>query len=93
MPVSRRKILQGSLPCAAGMVPGSSLALAQDLTASLTPDERKRMANLAADFMGTYEVPSLSVAIAIKGKPPMLRRLASLIERPAKRWTRYVWRA
>jgi CubicO group peptidase (beta-lactamase class C family) len=67
--ISRRKLLQGSLLCAAGMVHGSSPALAQEIAASPTPDERKRMAGLAADFMTTYDVPGLSVAVAIKGKP------------------------
>jgi CubicO group peptidase (beta-lactamase class C family) len=51
------------------MVQGSSSALAQELAASPTPDERKRMTWLAADFMNAYDVPGLSVAIAIKGKP------------------------
>ena len=51
------------------MVHGSSPALPEELAASPTPDERKRLARLAADFMDTYEVPGLSVAIAIKGKP------------------------
>jgi CubicO group peptidase (beta-lactamase class C family) len=65
MVISRRKLLQGSLLCAAGMVHGS---LAQETAASPTPDERKRMAGLAADFMAAYDVPGLSVAVAIKGK-------------------------
>jgi CubicO group peptidase (beta-lactamase class C family) len=51
------------------MVHGSSPALPEELTAPPTPDERKRLARLAADFMDTYEVPGLSVAIAIKGEP------------------------
>jgi CubicO group peptidase (beta-lactamase class C family) len=67
--VSRRTLLQGSLLCAVGMVHGSSPALAQEFAAPPTPDERKRMARLAADFMDTYNVPGLSVAIAIEGKP------------------------
>jgi CubicO group peptidase (beta-lactamase class C family) len=67
--VSRRKLLQSSLLCAVGMVHGSSPALSQELAASLTPDERKRIAGLAADFMDAYDAPGLSVAIAIKGKP------------------------
>ncbi len=67
--LSRRKLLQGSLLCAVGMAHGSSSALARELAATPTPDERKRMAALAADFMNTYYVPGLSVAIAIKGKP------------------------
>jgi CubicO group peptidase (beta-lactamase class C family) len=67
--MSRRKLLQGSLLCAAGMVHGSSPAFAQELAASPTPDERKRLARLAAAFMETYQVPGLSVAIAIRGKP------------------------
>ena len=69
MSVSRRQMLQGSLLCAAGMVDGSSTALAQEPASPPTPDERKRLARLAAAFMETYEVPGLSVAIAIKGKP------------------------
>jgi CubicO group peptidase (beta-lactamase class C family) len=69
MSVSRRQILQSSLLCAVGMVYGSSPALPQELTSPPTPDERKRLARLAAAFMETYEVPGLSVAIAIKGKP------------------------
>jgi CubicO group peptidase (beta-lactamase class C family) len=67
--VSRRKLLQSSLLCAVGMVHGSSPALAQELAASPTPDECKRIAGLAADFMNAYDAPGLSVAIAIKGKP------------------------
>jgi CubicO group peptidase (beta-lactamase class C family) len=51
------------------MVRGSSPALSQELAAPPTPDERRRMAQFAADFMGAYAVPGLSVAIAIKGKP------------------------
>src|SRR5229473_5216210 len=69
MSVSRRKMLQGSLLCALGMVHRSSPALPQELAALPTPDERKRLARLAAAFMETYEVPGLSIAIAIKGKP------------------------
>ena len=69
MSVSRRKMLQRSLLCALGMVHRSSPALPQELAALPTPDERKRLARLAAAFMETYEVPGLSVAIAIKGKP------------------------
>jgi CubicO group peptidase (beta-lactamase class C family) len=68
MSVSRRKMLQTSLLCAVGMIHGSSPAPAQERAASPTPDERKRMARLAANFMDTYEVPGLSVAIATKGK-------------------------
>jgi CubicO group peptidase (beta-lactamase class C family) len=69
MSVSRRRLLQGSLLCAVGMVHGSSPAVPEELAAPPTPDERKRMASLAADFMDTHDVPGLSVAIAIKGKP------------------------
>ena len=69
MSISRRQLLQSSLLCAAGMVPGSSPALPQELASAPTPDERKRLARLAAAFMETYEVPGLSIAIAIKGKP------------------------
>jgi CubicO group peptidase (beta-lactamase class C family) len=67
--VSRRKLLQSSLLCAAGMFQGSSAAHSQELTTPPTADERKRMAQLAADFMGAYQVPGLSVAIAMRGKP------------------------
>src|SRR6266481_6873918 len=67
--VSRRQMLQSSLLCAAGMVYGSSPALPQELASPPTPDERKRLARLAAAFTEPYEVPGLSVAIAIKGKP------------------------
>src|SRR6266436_752701 len=69
MSVSRRQMLQSSLLCAAGMVHGSSPALPQELASPPTPDERKRLARLAAAFTETYDVPGLSVAIAIKGKP------------------------
>jgi CubicO group peptidase (beta-lactamase class C family) len=67
--VSRRRLLQGSLLCAAAMGHGSSPVLAQEPASPPTPDERERLARLAAAFMETYEVPGLSVAIAIKGKP------------------------
>jgi CubicO group peptidase (beta-lactamase class C family) len=69
MSVSRRKMLQGSLLCAVGMVHGSSRALCQEPASPPRPDERKRLARLAAAFMETYEVPGLSVAFAIKGRP------------------------
>jgi CubicO group peptidase (beta-lactamase class C family) len=69
MSISRRKMLQRSFLCAVGMVHGSSPALPLELAAPPTPDERKRLARLAANFMDTYDVPGLSVAIAIKGKP------------------------
>jgi CubicO group peptidase (beta-lactamase class C family) len=62
-------MLQGSLLCAVGITCGPSPALPQDLASPPTPDERKRLARLATAFMETYEVPGLSVAIAIKGKP------------------------
>jgi CubicO group peptidase (beta-lactamase class C family) len=66
--VSRRKLLQGSLLCTAGIV--GSLAFArEEFVASPTADERKRMAALAADFMAANDLPGLSIAIAIKGKP------------------------
>src|SRR6201999_1762070 len=65
--VSRRTLLQGSLLCAAGM--GGSPLRAQELDAAPTPDERKRMAALASDFMKAYDVPGLSIAVAVKGKP------------------------
>jgi CubicO group peptidase (beta-lactamase class C family) len=69
MSITRRAVLQSSLLGVAGMACGSIPALAQEPTSLPTPDERKRMARLAAAFMETYEVPGLSVAIAIKGKP------------------------
>jgi CubicO group peptidase (beta-lactamase class C family) len=69
MSVSRRKLLQSSLLCTVGLLHGSFTALSQQLFALPTPDQRKRMAQLAADFMSIYDVPGLSVAIAIKGKP------------------------
>jgi CubicO group peptidase (beta-lactamase class C family) len=69
MIVSRRRLLQGSLLCAAGIVHRSSPALAEEFAALPTADERKRMAGLATDFLNAYNVPGLSVAIATKGKP------------------------
>src|SRR5690242_20423093 len=68
MSISRRTILQGSLLCAAGLVFRSPSALAKESVALPTPDERGKMARLAAGFMDTYSVPGLSVAIAVKGK-------------------------
>jgi len=68
MSISRRTILQGSLLCAAGLVFRSPSALAKESVALPTPDERGRMARLAAGFMDAYSVPGLSVAIAVKGK-------------------------
>ena len=65
--ISRRKLLESSLLCA--VVRASPPAVAQAQAAAPTPDERKRMAVLAADFMNAYDVPGLSVAIAVKGKP------------------------
>src|SRR5882672_4477666 len=69
MIVSRRRLLQGSLLSAAGIVHGSWPALAEELAASPTPDERKRMAASADAFMNANNLPGLSIAIAIKGKP------------------------
>ena len=68
MVMTRRSMLRSSLLCTAGMVCGSAPALSQEL-AGPTPAERDRLARLVADFMDTYEVPGLSVAIAIKGQP------------------------
>jgi len=65
--VSRRQLLHGSLLCAAGIVQRSLPALAEAPAASPTPDERKRMAALAGIFMNAYDVPGLSIAIAVKG--------------------------
>jgi CubicO group peptidase (beta-lactamase class C family) len=62
-------LLQGSLLSAAGIVHGSWPALAEELAASPTPDERKRMAASADAFMNANNLPGLSIAIAIKGKP------------------------
>jgi CubicO group peptidase (beta-lactamase class C family) len=67
--VSRRRLLQGSLLSAATMAQGSWPAPAAVPAASPTPDERKRMAALATDFMNANRIPGLSIAIAIKGKP------------------------
>ena len=67
MLVSRRRVLQGSLLCAAGMA--GPAAFAEEATASPSQDERKRMAALAADFMKGHDVPGLSIAVAVKGKP------------------------
>ncbi|KJC44822.1 hypothetical protein UP09_14335 [Bradyrhizobium sp. LTSP885] len=69
MPLSRRTLLQGSLLCAAGMACAPSPALTQEPAELPTPDQRKQMAGLAADFMKAYDVPGLSIAIAIKGRP------------------------
>jgi CubicO group peptidase (beta-lactamase class C family) len=69
MSISRRNMLQGSLLCAVTAVHGSSAALAQELAAQPTADERKKMAQLAADFIGANDVPGLSVAIATRGTP------------------------
>jgi CubicO group peptidase (beta-lactamase class C family) len=69
MYISRRRMLQSSLLYAVGMIHGSSPALPEELVSFPTPDESKRLARLAAAFMETYEVPGLSIAIAIKGKP------------------------
>jgi CubicO group peptidase (beta-lactamase class C family) len=44
-------------------------ALSQAPAVTPTPDERKRMAGLAATFMNAYDVPGLSIAVAVKGKP------------------------
>src|SRR5947209_7392382 len=67
--VSRRRLLQGSLLSAATMAQGSWPALAQEPAASPTADERQRMAALADAFMKAYDVPGLSIAVAVKGKP------------------------
>ena len=66
---SRRRVLQGSLLSAAGMVHLSSPALAEAPPAAPTADERKRMAAMASDFMNANQLPGLSIAIAIRGKP------------------------
>jgi CubicO group peptidase (beta-lactamase class C family) len=69
MSISRRKLLQRSLLCAVAMVHESPPAVAEEPAARSTPDERNRMARLAADFIDAYDAPGVSVAIAIKGKP------------------------
>ena len=68
MTISRRKLLHHSLLCAAGMACGPSAALAEELVPPPNPDQRGRMAQLAVDFMGTNDVPGLSVSIAVRGK-------------------------
>jgi CubicO group peptidase (beta-lactamase class C family) len=68
MTISRRKLLHNSLLCAVGMACGPSAALAEELSPLPNPDQRGRMAQLAADFMGTNDVPGLPVSIAVKGK-------------------------
>jgi CubicO group peptidase (beta-lactamase class C family) len=69
MLVSRRTLLQGSLLSAAAMAQGSWPAPAQEPAASPTADERARMAELAGTFMNAYDVPGLSIAVAVKGMP------------------------
>ena len=68
MAVSRRKLLRNSLLCAVGMACEPSAALAEELSPLPAPDQRRRMAELAAVFMATNDVPGLSVSIAVKGK-------------------------
>jgi CubicO group peptidase (beta-lactamase class C family) len=67
MKLSRRGLIRGSLLCGAAAV-GSTPLLAQQAVAEPTPTERARMAQLAADFMDSYDVPGLSVAISISGQ-------------------------
>jgi CubicO group peptidase (beta-lactamase class C family) len=67
MLVTRRRLLQGPLLCAAGMA--GPAAFAEETIASPSPDERMRMAGLAVNFMNAYDVPGLSIAVAVKGKP------------------------
>jgi CubicO group peptidase (beta-lactamase class C family) len=69
MLISRRTLLQGSLLSVGTMARGSWPAFAQAPAASPTADERTRMAELATDFMGANNIPALSIAIAIRGKP------------------------
>jgi CubicO group peptidase (beta-lactamase class C family) len=70
MVVSRRRLLQGSFVCAAaGMIQAPSTAFAEELITLPTPEERTRMAALAGDFIRANNIPGLSIAIAIKGKP------------------------
>ncbi len=66
---SRRSLLQGSLLSATGMLHLVSPAAAEALAASPTADERKRLAAMAFDFMNANNVPGLSIAVAIRGKP------------------------
>jgi CubicO group peptidase (beta-lactamase class C family) len=67
MSISRRKLLQNSLLCAAGTIFGSVPSLAQDFIP--TPNTRRRVAQLATDFLDAHHVPGLSISIAIGGKP------------------------
>src|ERR1700753_450643 len=69
MRVSRRTVLQSSFFGAATVLHGFSPAIAEAIAASPTPEERKRMAGLAQAFMRAYDVPGLSIVIAVKGKP------------------------
>src|SRR5476651_269099 len=68
MNVTRRAILRGSLLGAAGTM-GMLPAAAQSSPPEPTPGERLRLARLAADFMDFFNVPGLSVAIAMNGAP------------------------
>ncbi|MGY3585995.1 CubicO group peptidase (beta-lactamase class C family) [Bradyrhizobium sp. USDA 4341] len=69
MPLSRRTLLQGSLLSAAGIACRPWPALADPPAELPTSEQRKQMAGLAADFMKEYDVPGLSIAVSIKGKP------------------------
>lgn len=69
MPLSRRTLLQGTLLTAAGIACRKSPALAEPQAELPTSEQRKQMAGLAADFMKEYDVPGLSIAASIKGKP------------------------
>ena len=69
MPLSRRTLLQGSLLSAAGIAWRPWPALADPPAERPTSEQRKQMAGLAADFMKEYDVPGLSIAVSIKGKP------------------------
>lgn len=68
MSVTRRTVLQGSLLGVAGMLEATP-TIAQWRPPEPTSEERQRLARLAADFMDFFEVPGLSVAIAINGEP------------------------
>jgi CubicO group peptidase (beta-lactamase class C family) len=68
MSFSRRGLIQGSLLCGAAALTSTPL-LSQQPVPEPTPAERARMAQLAADFMDSYDVPGLSVAISMSGRP------------------------
>jgi CubicO group peptidase (beta-lactamase class C family) len=69
MSISRRTILARSLGWM-GLLPlGRTPAPAEPVEEEGTPVERTAIAEAAATFMNTYDVPGLSVAIARRGRP------------------------